>query len=211
MVFLALSESAAALLPTFFVPEAVRDVAVGMQAGLGAWAFLAALTVVVVAGQISGRGFDRAPLGSLSLAGYAGLSLSLCGFVLIRYAPWIEVADVEDMQGYALPAIGPLSSAAIAAIGAGLALAVVLRRPTPTLVAAFAGWLVGLAATIVLLAASLFAHVPINRLLARASVQHHVEARAGLGPWLAVGFAFLTSLSAAALWLEVPRPDRHRR
>ena len=214
-LMLLVEEVAASLIPTSFLPTAVRRLTVDVYGGVGIWTATIASLVLVVVSRIDGgtigllgrawKGVERLPLRWLGAFMVAGLCVGVAAWS--RYQPWATgSAGLErvEIPGWSLPFVGPASLVTVLALAAAAAVLTVHRSLIAALTLAASGWAMSFLAAIPLLAASTLARVEVERYLPAGVEQYGPSVQVRWGAWLmfATGCAAATSGFAIVHWLE---------
>lgn len=211
-------ETVAAVIPDEILPAATRRVTVELSGGAGLWIALAG-GVLIVAGA---RGWRPPFLSVLAATGRGGdmhRALPAIGLVVaaalfgwLRYQPWVGVSAAgssDDLAGWSLPWIGPLSLAALLLLGAALAAAAAVHLQLAGLLAATGGWLVTLVTGIVAQASSTFAKLRLDELAPASARQYGPHVELAPATWIAFGTGLLAAAAGAGLLVlaTAPRED----
>lgn len=153
-VLIAVLELAGVLIPSGILPDTIRRVTVDLGADAGLWiGFLGSLVAAVAAAAAQGSLAKNAQLRRLAarstprVALLAPVVLLLAILVLawLRYEPWIEggaAGQSVELEGFAVPWVGPLSLVALWLMVGGLTAMVLTRGQIGAVLAGYAGWLV---------------------------------------------------------------------
>lgn len=199
---IAMTETAAFLIPSSLLPDTVRRTTFVLSAGPGIWLALvgSSLTAVAMLGRIPSPIVRRVqfPAGEWKRATALLALAALTALIAwLRYKTWIDASALKwslSLPASAAPWVGPLSLVAVWMMVSAVALAF-YRAQIAGLVAAAAGWLTSILAALVVLAVGSVGSIGIEDLAPPAA--------AGYAPGFHVtGFvwiAFLTGLAAAGV------------
>jgi hypothetical protein len=207
------TETAALLIPTPLLPEAIQSATPVLGADAGIWLALTGSLIAAVAmhGRIPNSIVRRARLSRdeqkrmLALFGLATLTVLIAW---LRYKTWIDATLLEqhlDLPAWAAPWIGPLTLIAVWLQAGALVLAGVYSARMAGLLAALAGWLTSVLAALVVLAVSAIGKLGLED-LAPPSVDGYVT---GFHTTEFVWIAFAAGLTVAGIGaFLVNFPDR---
>jgi hypothetical protein len=201
-------EVAGVLLPSFVLPTTVRRLTVQAGAGPGLW--LAAGSAAVLFASAVVPDIDlrvRSLISFLDRRSAAGLFLAATGLFVLgraRYLPWVTASAggrSGEIEGWAVPFLGPLTLLSVWALGAALLCWFVRPAVTPLLVAAAAGWFSSFLSAIAIISGDTIARIRVDDFLP-ASVRHlSPAAHVAPGPRLAF-VASVTTVAAVAYLLH---------
>ena len=201
-------ETVAAVIPDGILPELAREYAVDLSAGPGPWiALMGGLAMVAgargwrppfVSSLAHGAG-DRRPYRALPAA---MLLLSTALFAWLRYEPWLGASaagSYDELTGWSLPWIGPLSLMALILLGAAVAAAALLQLQLAGLLAAAGGWLVTFVTGIVAQAASTIAKLRLDDIAPVKVREYTPQVELASATWVAFGTGLLAAAAGAGL------------
>lgn len=202
--------------PRLGIPVTVERLTFDLHAGAGLWVAAAAATVALV----TSAGLRPPSLTSEMAGGLAALwRVELLGAVLmvgialalalLRYQPWLDGAVAGqslDVEGWALPWLGPLSLMLVWALAVAAALVCFGRPRAGALLSAGSGWCVACLSGIALLIGSRLGELSAGRIdLEALGVPESVDVSAGLDvtntAWIAFVLGWVAAGAAAlVLW-----------
>lgn len=203
-------ETVASAIPDSLLPATARRLAVDVGAGPGLW--IALLGGLVILASTAAR---KPPfLSSLSAVLKGGrayralpallLLLATCLFGWLRYEPWVIASTFgssDDLAGWSLPWIGPLSLVALGLLAAALAAASLLQLQLAGLLAAGGGWLVTFLTAIVAKATSGLARLRFDELTPDRVRGYSPHVELAPATWIAFGTGIAAAAAGAGLLL----------
>jgi hypothetical protein len=225
-------ELLAALVPSFFLPESVRDALLDVKGSYGLWMALAGSALILVG--LSGRSLlgylDRFQLAFEPsrrrqavqlLILYLG-AVALLGW--LRYMPWLTFTASDEftvhLSAWAAPWIGSLSLLAIALLIAAAVAWLLGRLDLAVALAGLGGWAFTFLAASVVLAGTAFALLPfddltLSELAARTPItipddvasaeamSSTIEVQVTWGAWMA--YALGVACAGLSIWATMLR------
>ncbi|HEX8645523.1 MAG TPA: hypothetical protein VF715_01400 [Thermoleophilaceae bacterium] len=213
-------ETTAAIVPTDMLPKTVRRLGVDVSAAHGLWIAFAGSSVCAVAAM--GLPWERLVDGLRRQSAFSrSRSRVVLALVLLvvatgalgwlRYESWLNASaggHPMDVEGWAMPWIGPASLVALWLLVASIAAAMLARLELAALVAAGAGWLVTFVAALAILINSTLGRLRLDDLELGGVVRADAHFEVAPATWMAFASGVIAACAGGLLIASLGQQGR---